>query len=183
MVEPGSSPAIAARTCAVFVAPSRRCAPESRARGVPLLSGAASGRCRFDPIHAARGCTALELSFWALGLAGFLRLCESRRSFPADLRRGSTLGCIFVLIALLSPRLAVALMWIFTPWVDRAFGPNHLADPRSHRLSTDHAPLRHPLEHRRPGRDRLGVDLVILAFFGDVVSWGGGAFGRRRRAF
>ena len=33
------------------------------------------------------------------------------------------MGCIFVLIALFSPRLAVVLMWIFTPWVDRAFGP------------------------------------------------------------
>ena len=33
------------------------------------------------------------------------------------------MGCIVVLIALFSPRLAVVLMWIFTPWVDRAFGP------------------------------------------------------------
>jgi hypothetical protein len=31
--------------------------------------------------------------------------------------------CLFLLIAALSPRLAVILMWIFTPWVDRAFGP------------------------------------------------------------
>jgi len=30
------------------------------------------------------------------------------------------MGCLFVLIAALSPRLAVVLMWIFTPWVDRA---------------------------------------------------------------
>jgi hypothetical protein len=27
-----------------------------------------------------------------------------------------------VLIALVSSRLALALVWIFTPWVDRAFG-------------------------------------------------------------
>jgi hypothetical protein len=32
------------------------------------------------------------------------------------------LGCIFVLIALVSSRLALGLVWIFTPWVDRAFG-------------------------------------------------------------
>jgi hypothetical protein len=32
-------------------------------------------------------------------------------------------GCLFILVAALSPRLAVILMWIFTPWVDRAFGP------------------------------------------------------------
>ena len=33
------------------------------------------------------------------------------------------MGCLLVLVALFSPRLAVGLMWIFTPWVDRAFGP------------------------------------------------------------
>jgi len=32
-------------------------------------------------------------------------------------------GCLFALIALVSSRLALALVWIFTPWVDRAFGP------------------------------------------------------------
>lgn len=33
------------------------------------------------------------------------------------------LGCLFVLVALFSPRLALFFMWILTPWVDRAFGP------------------------------------------------------------
>src|SRR5664279_4780834 len=31
------------------------------------------------------------------------------------------MGCIFALIALLSPRLAVFLLWAFTNYVDRAF--------------------------------------------------------------
>jgi len=28
--------------------------------------------------------------------------------------------CLFALIAVLSPRLAVLLLWLFTPWVDKA---------------------------------------------------------------
>jgi hypothetical protein len=31
------------------------------------------------------------------------------------------MGCLFALIALLSPRFAVLLLWLFTDWVDRAF--------------------------------------------------------------
>ena len=31
------------------------------------------------------------------------------------------MGCIFALIAILSPRLAVILLWLFTNYVDRAF--------------------------------------------------------------
>jgi hypothetical protein len=31
------------------------------------------------------------------------------------------LGCLFALIAALSPRLGLFLLWLFTPWVDRAF--------------------------------------------------------------
>jgi hypothetical protein len=31
-------------------------------------------------------------------------------------------GCLFIVLLALSPRLALGLMWIVTPWVDRAFG-------------------------------------------------------------
>jgi hypothetical protein len=31
------------------------------------------------------------------------------------------MGCLFVLVALLSPRLAIFLLWVFTNYVDRAF--------------------------------------------------------------
>jgi hypothetical protein len=30
-------------------------------------------------------------------------------------------GCLFALIAVLSPRLAIILLWLFTNYVDRAF--------------------------------------------------------------
>ena len=29
--------------------------------------------------------------------------------------------CLFALIAVLSPRLALLLLWLFSPWVDGAF--------------------------------------------------------------
>lgn len=32
------------------------------------------------------------------------------------------MGCLFALIAVLSPRLGIALLWIFTDYVYRAFG-------------------------------------------------------------
>jgi len=31
------------------------------------------------------------------------------------------MGCLFALIAVLSPRLAIVLLWLFTNYVDRAF--------------------------------------------------------------
>jgi hypothetical protein len=31
------------------------------------------------------------------------------------------MGCLFALVALLSPRLAIFLLWVFTNYVDRAF--------------------------------------------------------------
>jgi uncharacterized membrane protein YuzA (DUF378 family) len=31
------------------------------------------------------------------------------------------MGCLFALIAMLSPRLAVLILWLFTNYVDRAF--------------------------------------------------------------
>jgi hypothetical protein len=93
------------------------------------------------------------------------------------------LGCIFVLIALLSPRLAVALMWIFTPWVDRAFGP--IIWPILGIIFFPLTMLLYVIFWNTGGRGVTGWEwiFVILAFFGDVTSWGGGAFGRRRRAF
>jgi hypothetical protein len=45
--------------------------------------------------------------------------------------------------------------------------------------------LRYVISWNTGGRGVTGWEwiFVILAFFGDAASWGGGAFGRRRRAF
>jgi hypothetical protein len=34
------------------------------------------------------------------------------------------MGCLFLLIALLSPRLGIVVLWAFTDYVQRAFGNN-----------------------------------------------------------
>ena len=105
------------------------------------------------------------------------------------------MGCIFVLLAALSPRLALALMWIFTPWVDRTFGP--WIWPL---LGLAFLPLTTLLyvilwnswcgpEHRHddalaeaPGGHGVTAGMwifVFFAFLGDLASYGGSA--RRAR--
>jgi hypothetical protein len=46
---------------------------------------------------------------------------EALASHAVDLTWSRAMGCIFALIALLSPRLAVFLLWAFTNYVNRAF--------------------------------------------------------------
>ena len=94
------------------------------------------------------------------------------------------MGCIFLLIAALSPRLAVLLMWIFTPWVDRAFGP--IIWPILGVLFLPITTLVYVILWNTNGR---GVNgwwewlFVVLAVFGDLASYAGGGYGRRRAAY
>jgi hypothetical protein len=90
------------------------------------------------------------------------------------------MGCLFALVAVLSPRFAVVLMWIFTPWVDRAFGP--IIWPILGIIFLPLTTLMYVILWNTSGR---GVDgwewiFVILALFADLASYGGGAYGRRR---
>ena len=89
------------------------------------------------------------------------------------------MGCIFVLIAALSPRLAVVLMWIFTPWVDRAFGP--WIWPLLGLIFLPWTTLMYVLLWNTNGRGVNGWEwiLVVLAVLVDVSSHGDSA---RRRA-
>ena len=92
------------------------------------------------------------------------------------------MGCLFALIALLSPRFAVVLMWIFTPWVDRAFGPAIWPI-----LGVIFLPLTTLLYVILWNTNGRGVDgwewiLVIVGVFADLASYGGGAYGRRSPA-
>ena len=94
------------------------------------------------------------------------------------------MGCIFLLIAALSPRLAVVLMWIFTPWVDRAFGP--IIWPILGVLFLPITTLVYVILWNTNGR---GVNgwwewlFVVLAVIADLASYGGGGYGRRRAAY
>ena len=91
------------------------------------------------------------------------------------------MGCIFVLIAALSPRLAFVLMWIFTPWVDRTFGP--VIWPILGVIFLPLTTLLYVILWNTGGHGVTGWEwiFVILALMGDLASWGGGARGRRAR--
>ena len=93
------------------------------------------------------------------------------------------MGCIFVLIAALSPRLAVVLMWILTPWVDRAFGP--VIWPILGILFLPLTTLLYVILWNTGGRGVTGWEwiFVIFALFADLASYSGGVYGRRQGAY
>ena len=93
------------------------------------------------------------------------------------------MGCIFVLIAALSPRLAVLLMWIFTPWVDRAFGP--IIWPILGIIFLPLTMLMYVILWNTGGHGVNGWEwiFVIFAVFSDLASYGGSAYGRRQGAY
>jgi hypothetical protein len=92
-------------------------------------------------------------------------------------------GCLFLLIAALSPRLAVILMWIFTPWVDRAFGP--VIWPILGVIFLPITTLLYVIVWNTNGRGVHGWEwlLVILGVFADLASYASRAAGRRRPAY
>ena len=93
------------------------------------------------------------------------------------------MGCLFLLVAALSPRLAVLLMWILTPWVDRAFGP--IIWPILGILFLPLTTLMYVILWNTSGRGVTGWEwiLVVLAVVGDLASLGGSAYGRRQGAY
>jgi hypothetical protein len=93
------------------------------------------------------------------------------------------MGCLFVLVAALSPRFAVLLMWIFTPWVDRAFGP--IIWPILGIIFLPLTTLMYVILWNTGGRGVTGWEwiFVIVAVFADLASFGGGAYGRRQGAY
>jgi len=92
-------------------------------------------------------------------------------------------GCIFLLIAALSPRLAVILMWIFTPWVDRAFGP--VIWPILGVLFLPITTLLYVILWNTNGRGVHGWEwiLVALGVFADLASYASRAARGRRTAY
>ena len=92
------------------------------------------------------------------------------------------MGCIFVLIAVFSPRLALALTWIFTPWVDRAFGP--VIWPILGIIFLPLTTLLYVILWNTGGRGVTGWEwiFVALALFGDVAAHSVSA-AKRREAF
>ena len=90
------------------------------------------------------------------------------------------MGCIFILFALVSSRLALALVWIFTPWVDRAFST--LIWPILGIIFLPWTTLLYVVFWNTNGRGVHGWEwiFVVLAVLVDVSS--DGASARRRAA-
>ena len=88
------------------------------------------------------------------------------------------MGCLVALIALVSPRLAVFLLWLFTDRMRIAFDSGLIALLGFFFLPWTTLGLRAGL---RPVRRRLGpgVGFVAIALFADLASYGSGERARR----
>ncbi len=89
-----------------------------------------------------------------------------------------SVGCIFALIAVLSPRFAVFLLWVFTNYVDRAFNGWFL--PLVGLLFAPWTTLMYVLVYAPAGPIHVaGWILVGLGVVLDLSSWAQGAANRR----
>jgi CDP-diglyceride synthetase len=89
------------------------------------------------------------------------------------------MGCLFAILAALSPRLALVLVWIFTNLVDRAFEGFLL--PLLGLILLPFTTLLYVLAYQPVvGVSGWGWFFVFIGVLFDLGSYGGGAFGRRR---
>ena len=89
------------------------------------------------------------------------------------------MGCLLAVLAAISPRLALVLVWIFTNLVDRAFEGFLL--PLLGLLFLPLTTRVYVLAYRPvTGVSGWGWFFVILAVLFDLGSYGGGVFSRRR---
>jgi hypothetical protein len=89
------------------------------------------------------------------------------------------MGCLLALLAAISPRLALILVWIFTTLVDRAFEGFLL--PLLGLVFLPLTTLVYVLAYRPvTGVTGWGWFWVVLAVLFDLGSYGGGVFSRRR---
>ena len=89
------------------------------------------------------------------------------------------MGCLLAVLAAISPRLALVLVWIFTNLVDRAFEGFLL--PLLGLIFLPLTTLIYVLAYRPVvGVSGWGWFFVVLAVLFDLGSYGGGVFSRRR---
>lgn len=89
------------------------------------------------------------------------------------------MGCLIALIALISPRFALVLVWLFSDRVEIAFDDGFIAPfiglvflPWTTLMYTfAYAPIR--------GVSGIGWVFIVLALMVDLASYGGGARSRR----
>jgi hypothetical protein len=88
--------------------------------------------------------------------------------------------CLFALIALISPRLALFLVWLFTPLVSRAF--DTLLIPFLGFLFLPMTTLMYALVYSPDyGISLFGYLLVLVGFIIDLGSYGGSRYRNRNR--
>ena len=93
------------------------------------------------------------------------------------------MGCLLALLAGFAPRVALALIWIFTNLVDRAF--NGFLIPLVGLIVFPYATLFYVLAYNpvSGGVGGWGWIFVVLGFVFDIGHWvGGGVTGRQRYA-
>ena len=92
------------------------------------------------------------------------------------------MGCLIALIAMLSPRFAFVLVWLFTERVQVAF-TNNVVVPLLGLLFLPWTVLMYTVAYDPlRGVSAMGWFFVIFAFIVDIASYGSGAREQRQRS-
>jgi hypothetical protein len=88
--------------------------------------------------------------------------------------------CLVALIALISPRLAIIVVWLFTTWLDRAY--DQWLIPVIGFLLLPWTTLAYAAMYVLGPRGVEGLEwaIVVIAFLADIGVVAGGRRGRRR---
>ncbi len=87
-------------------------------------------------------------------------------------------ACLFGLLGAVAPRLALILMWLFTPWIGRAF--DNFVLPVLGFIFLPLTTVIYVLVSPG-GLGAFDWILLVVGILIDLGSYGSGAFGRRRR--
>jgi hypothetical protein len=93
------------------------------------------------------------------------------------------MGCLFVLFSLITPRVVILVVWIFTDYLARAYGGWFWATVGFFFLPTTtlaYAVAKNDLSSADGSITAAGVVVIVLGVLLDVGLLGGGARGRRR---
>ncbi len=93
------------------------------------------------------------------------------------------MGCLFVVLSLLTPRFVLLILWISTSYLDAAYGSWFWPTAGFFFLPTTaigYAVARHEFTAPGGGIEAAGVVVIVLAIALDVGLIGNGGWNRRR---